>query len=811
MPRTVLGSALALATVFGVACFAAPPARAQEIAPDGLREELREGPLTVKAEEILFEEPRDLVEARRSVRAEVGGIVISADWAALRTSTLTGVAVGNVRIEQGGDTMTAEFAAFDLRALVAVASDAELRTEATGFTVRAETLRKTGEATYSIDHGVFTTCHCPPGSERVPWEVETARADVEVDGYAVARGVVPRVLGIPLLYVPWLAFPVKTTRQTGFLIPSGGSSSRNGFELEAPFFWAPREDLNVTLRPYYMEKRGLKSGVELEYVFGEAGSTDGGAAVLPHDNDVDRSDPSTRFSTDRFAFWLRHEHPLAPGIRFGADIARTSDNDYVLDFDDLDSATRTLRFLESRVWGSLAGGGSFAAVEGLYFDDLQSPNDLDRDDYQLQRLPDAQVGYVARPVLGLPLRFGMDGRYVYFWQSAKRASIAATPSLRGQFFDTGLDGLFDPYEPDAAGAFTGADNSQDNGITQGDGVFQEGELLADHGHRLELAPKLSLPARLGPAEALAEVGLRQTLYDTDQRDTRGRTLGTARIDTRMRFARDFRIADLPVRHVVEPKVAFALVSRQDQDRNPLFVPQPSVPMNRLINADQRLLIDDPSDRVPPQKYLEVSFANRLFAPARAAFSPSRQLAYLRLGSGYDFELGRIAELFAELRMHPIEALRIEGEIGYDSKESRLDEARLRGMWSTADGYGLALEYRFLRTLPQVFERFVYDNDVYDDFDPDFTQINQASISGRLPATPRLDVFAAGYLSFEDTAAKSGEVGLVIKSACGCWDLVPSLRHTTRPKDTTFRLEVRVAGIGLSRPSRTAVPWRDPTP
>jgi lipopolysaccharide assembly outer membrane protein LptD (OstA) len=810
MPRAPVGSALALAAVLGLAA----PLRAQETPPrasESLREELREGPLVVVAEEILYEEGRDLVEARRSVRAEVGGIVVSADWAVLRTGTLTGVAVGNVRIEQGGDTMIAEFAAFDLRALVAVASDAELRPEATGFVVRGATLRKTGEATYAIEQGDFTTCRCPPGTERLPWEVHAARADVEIDGYAVARGVVPRVAGVPVLYIPWVLFPVKTTRQTGFLTPTPGNSSRSGFELEAPFFFAPREDVNVLLRPIYLAKRGVKTGVEAEYVFGAEGETRGGVAALPGDDEVDRREAETRYSNDRWAAWLRHEQPLFPGIRFGADVARTSDNDYVLDFDDLDSATRQQRFLESRGWASFARRGRFASIEGVYSDDLQSPNDLDRDDYLLQRAPDAAIALLPRRILGLPLRLGLDTRYVYFHRSAEDAEIAGFAPVRGQFFDTGLDGLFDPYEPDLAGNFTGADNSQDNATSEGNGLFEEGELLADHGHRLELAPKLSLPARLGPAEAIAEVGVRQTLYDSDLRDTRGRTLGTLRVDTRTRLARDFRIADLPVRHVIEPKVGFALVSKQDQDRNPLFVPEPSVRMERLVNADPRLLTEDPSDRVGPEKYLEVSFANRLYAPARAAFSPARQLASLRLGSGYDFELGRVANLFAELELAPTEAVRIDGEVGYDSKEGQLDEARLLGQWSNPRGYGFSLEYRFLRDLPQVFEGFEYDSDVFDEFDPSFERINQASVSGLLPIAARLDAFAAGYLSFEDSSSKSGEIGVVIKSSCACWDLIPSVRHTSRPEDTRLQVEIRVTGIGFTRPSSRAQPWRDRMP
>jgi hypothetical protein len=111
----------------------------------------------------------------------------------------------------------------------------------------------------------------------------------------------------------------------------------------------------------------------------------------------------------------------------------------------------------------------------------------------------------------------------------------------------------------------------------------------------------------------------------------------------------------------------------------------------------------------------------------------------------------------------------------------------------------------------VFEGFEYDSDVFDDFDPDFSRIEQATVSGLVPVASRLDAFATGYFSFEDSSTKSGEFGLIIKSECGCWDLIPSIRHTTRPDDTRFRIEVRVAGIGLQRVSRRSVPWRDTMP
>ena len=103
--------------------------------------------------------------------------------------------------------------------------------------------------------------------------------------------------------------PVKTERQTGFLIPSYATDSTNGLELEVPFFWAARDDLNVLLRPAYYSKRGFKTGAEFEHLFGEEGFSRGGAAILPSDDAVDRSDPATPYSDNRWTYWLRHHRP----------------------------------------------------------------------------------------------------------------------------------------------------------------------------------------------------------------------------------------------------------------------------------------------------------------------------------------------------------------------------------------------------------------------------------------------------------------------------------------------------------------------
>ena len=128
----------------------------------------------------------------------------------------------------------------------------------------------------------------------------------------------------------------------------------------------------------FLSKRGFKGGIETEYVFGEEGWGEGGASGIRSDDEVEDNPTTEVYSENRWAYWLRHEQPLAPGIRLGTDVNRVSDNNYPLDFDDLQDEARSARFLESNGWSSYARGASYAGLTLDYVDDLQSPDDRRR-------------------------------------------------------------------------------------------------------------------------------------------------------------------------------------------------------------------------------------------------------------------------------------------------------------------------------------------------------------------------------------------------------------------------------------------------
>ncbi len=812
----------------------------------------RDRPLEIEADELVYEQARDIYEATGNVLIrQPDGATLEADWVTFNATTFIGVASGNVVLRQGDDVVRSQFATVDLRRTVAMATHATVDTPDPGFAFEGETVRKTGVNTYSLERAVFTTCRCQPDGTRRPWQIEADRADVRVGGYAVARDVTFRALGVPVLYTPWLALPVKTERQTGFLIPTFETSTRNGVTFSTPFFWAASDQVNVLLAPTYYTDRGFKAFGATEYVFDERGFGRAGGAVLPNDQEVHRpplqtpgaADPSnpntddTPFSEHRWAYFWRHEQPLEQGIRLGTDISAASDNEYVVDFDDLDSHYRNARFMESIAFASYARRNNYADVELAYNDDLQNPDDLDRDAKLLQRLPDVQaarlpdqIPFLAEAFPRIPLHASIDTRYTYFVQSERRDNrfdVVGGPTdfglvgpVGGRFFDTGIDGIFDPDETGFPLAGTNDPHRDDfvliPGGTEGDGIFQEGELLADRGHRVELEPRLSLPLRLGIVELLSEAGVREALYYTHEFSGESRTAFTGRVDARTRFGRRFELGQARLDHLVEPGVAFGLLETHETEDRPLFVPQAAVRPRRIIAGDLRTLLREPTDRLEDERVLTASVGNRLYTRSGAA-DTSRLLGELRLAASYDFvrddadtedqEQKSLSYLFVDSAVHPWRNLLLQGQLGYDPEESDVEEALAAVSWRGDTDHRLApndverrhevrLAYRYLRDLPPFFEDFRRSDEVFEDAEENFDRIEQLNATGVWVATRMLDLFVNGYTSLESSKVSGGSIGGLLHSECACWRVRVELERRLRPEDTRFRVNLQLAGFGL---------------
>ena len=188
-----------------------------------------------------------------------------------------------------------------------------------------------------ILHG-STYSTCPPDDRR--WELRARQIDIDTEsGMGVARGATLRVGRVPVLYVPWLTFPIDNRRRTGLLYPVIGSSSRNGFDWRQPIYFNLAPNYDLTLTPRYMSDRGLELGSEFRYLL-PRGRGNLQFAYLPSDNLTTRErddeiaegvPPDNRRAEDRGMFRFNATQDLSDNWQARSNLVWISDPRYLED------------------------------------------------------------------------------------------------------------------------------------------------------------------------------------------------------------------------------------------------------------------------------------------------------------------------------------------------------------------------------------------------------------------------------------------------------------------------------------------------
>jgi len=129
------------------------------------------------------------------------------------------------------------------------------------------TIEKLSSRSYRITRGGFTTCVQPTPR----WEVTSDSVVINLNDYAIARNMLLRVKGVPLMYLPILYYPIKDDeRATGFLLPTYGSSTLRGQAISNAFFWAIGRSHDATFFHDWFTNTGQGAGAEYRYVAGQA-------------------------------------------------------------------------------------------------------------------------------------------------------------------------------------------------------------------------------------------------------------------------------------------------------------------------------------------------------------------------------------------------------------------------------------------------------------------------------------------------------------------------------------------------------------
>ena len=352
---------------------------------------------------------------------------------------------GNVKIQQGNRTLTTASASIDERAHV-IHFDQPVKLREPGFVMQGERaesamdsarasieaadfllyqnefrgaasrIDQDTEGNLNFRNGRFT--RCVPGNNN--WSISSENFEIEKDAiFGVARDAVVRIKDVPVFYSPYLKFPVRDDRLSGWLTPEFGYSKEDGLDLSLPYYLNLAPNYDATVTPRYLSKRGAALELLARHLSSWSETEVGGGFLYRDDlyngefSRQDFDDLSLPGDFDPANRWLLSidQRGQIGDLRTRIDFGRVSDNDY---FRDLGNSINVASRVELEQRGQLeySRGGFYARLWTQGFQNLQE----DRLD-PYRRLPELDLsyrGHLAGPLIGP-------------WEESGRIFIAINP------------------------------------------------------------------------------------------------------------------------------------------------------------------------------------------------------------------------------------------------------------------------------------------------------------------------------------------------------------------------------------------------
>lgn len=343
------------------------------------------GELLVRADRMSHDAQVDVLRAAGSVEIDWSGSRLYADMAEYYRDKGVVAAKGSVKLVKGKDTLAGEAAEFEIDSKNGVVHNGTIFMEEQNLHVSGSTIEKKGEKSYRIENGTITSCD----GEKPSWKFKVDELNVDLDEFAYGKNAFFYLTDTPVFWLPYLVYPAKTERQSGFLLPTAGNSTKKGAFLEIPYYWAisPSQDLTITAD--LESKRGF--GVQLEHRYlGRDKGFGSAKGYLIYDT------ADTKF---RGELELKQQANLSANSYWRADVNLTLDRKFYNDY-KTNSGDYNRQYLSSTAFLSQSRGDMLLTGGGNYLENLYVPNDT-----TLQMLPFLTFNGTGRTLPGTPLYY----------------------------------------------------------------------------------------------------------------------------------------------------------------------------------------------------------------------------------------------------------------------------------------------------------------------------------------------------------------------------------------------------------------------
>ena len=266
---------------------------------------------------------------------------------------------------------------------------------------QAGEVQRTPGDVYIVRHAWITVCD----PAHPTWQFFAPHARIRLNKTVALVNANFRLYKVPLIWIPYATAPAGAhLRQSGFLIPDIGNSSRKGFIFGDAFYWAPATWMDATLGAQLMSRRGWSQRAEVR-----ATPFQGTSINYSYYGVIDRGlrDASgVRQPQGGHQQRFEMQSLLAKNWRFVTDINQLSSLTFRLAFTDaygdaINSEVRSAGFVSNNFHGFSL---NFAALNDKNFLTINPETSV-----SLRNAPEARFGSVDQaPWKNLPVYFGFD-------------------------------------------------------------------------------------------------------------------------------------------------------------------------------------------------------------------------------------------------------------------------------------------------------------------------------------------------------------------------------------------------------------------
>ncbi len=474
--------------------------------------------------------------------------LLRSDFLTFDSETTDYTADGNVRMQDRSLLLSADHAKGTVTPSTAYLTHVRYQLLQERGNGTAATVNETDPDHTRLTDASYSTCDV----DDPQWHLHGSSMEMDhVEQRASGHNLVMYWGNVPFFWFPYLSVSLNNERETGFLTPSIGYSTRRGLQVGAPYYLNLAPNYDATITPELSTERGALFEGQFRYIDATTRVQFDGS-FTPHDGNVagELSDIAAEqaagavqlqtplnIPTQRYRVRLQDFNYFSANWGAAVDINRVSDKQYFQDYGDelTTSATALLgssAYINGRgEWWSASIGGDSTQITEPYLSEAFLP---------YERLPRAT--FQGEHAIFGTLAAGINAEYVDFRK-----------------------GPFDVLQPGSTTQFT--------------------SVTALEGQRLDLYPYLAYPIETAGYFLRPELGVRYTTYDlsnvegyditnpTSPQFTQrspSRTVPIFSVDAGLIFDRDANLFGQSFTQTLEPRIYYLRVPNRDQSNLPIF-------------------------------------------------------------------------------------------------------------------------------------------------------------------------------------------------------------------------------------------------